>query len=576
MMQNMNRFLPALVALALFSQCVAAEDPSGEAGSRTISTAKDRTTCFVPPAGDGANDEIAPAGTFADQAFGEGAAAGWNGYIRLWRALHADPTSAEIRRYLGLPLRGAANVTPRRGRSAPSWLGWRVGSYQQIETPHFTIYTRAAPQAAQHVAQDLERCYWVWTQMFFPLWEAGAQVQTNLAGLSPDQSVVEYLKRRPARITIRRKLRVVLFRNAAEYRQKLSPIIPGIERSTGFYSDQNQTTFLYPADVDDAATRRHEMVHQLFREATRSGLGRGMPAEQSGFWLIEGIAGYFESLDVGSQLATVGGWDSSRLQFARYRMLVGGDMMPMDELTRDGRVAVQQRPDLARFYAHAIAQTHHLMDGGDTAARRWIYGQLAQAYKIKTDLPAGSLPDQPERRLNQFLRIDDDHLGDNPVRSELTRLCLAGCDVTATGLRKIRPSSSLRWLDLSRLASVDNDIVRALVPEPTSMQQLSLELTAVDRGLNDWLGKATNLQELDLSFTAVDDSLIDAIAGGKEIAVLWLTGSKVSDASIEPIAKMPKLESVDLQRTKVTAAGLARLKKLRPNLSINPLELRSP
>ena len=114
--------------------------------------------------------------------------------------------------------------------------------------------------------------------------------------------------------------------------------MPGIERSTGYYNDQNQTIFLYVGDVDDAATRRHEMVHQLFREATRSSLRQDrMPAEQSGFWLIEGIAGYFESLKVGDRVATVGGWDASRLQFARYRTLALADVMPMEELERDGR-----------------------------------------------------------------------------------------------------------------------------------------------------------------------------------------------------------------------------------------------
>ncbi len=535
--------------------------------------AADRTTCFVPQASDAAA-ATEPSGVLADQLYGEGAGAGWSSYIRIWRAHHADPSDASVRRFLGLPLAGVVDVQPRRGRSAPAWLPWRAGSYQQIDTPHFTILTRASADASKRVAEDLERCYWVWTQMFFPLWEAAPQVTTTLSGLSPDVSVASYLTQNSSRITIRRKLRVVLFRDASEYQQTLGRDIPGIERSTGFYSDENQTTFLYDAKVDDPATRRHEMVHQLFREATRSALGRKMPGEESGFWLIEGIAGYFESLDVGSSLATVGGWDSSRLQFARYRMLVGGDVMPMDELQCDGRVAAQQRQDLARWYAHAIAQTHRCMDGGDNNARRWIYRELAKQYLIKDELPPPGLTPPSQQRLDQFLAVDDLHLINNPARSDLVRLCLAGCEVTPGGLQTIPPSKCFSWLDLSRLP-IGNDSVCRLAPAPHSIEQLTLEATRVDANLKDWLGQAKQLRELDLSWTPMDDSVIESIADATEMQTLWMTGTKISDDSIDPISRMRKLESVDVQRTDISQAGLARLRKLRPDLSINPLELRT-
>ena len=59
--------------------------------------------------------------------------------------------------------------------------------------------------------------------MFFPLWEASAQVTASLGGLKPQESVAQFLDRRPSRITVRRKLRVVLFRDASEYRRTLRP-----------------------------------------------------------------------------------------------------------------------------------------------------------------------------------------------------------------------------------------------------------------------------------------------------------------------------------------------------------------
>lgn len=368
-------------------------------------------------------------------------------------------------------------------------------------------------------------------------------------------------------------MRVVMFRDAADYRRTLSKDVPGIERSTGFYSDQRETTFLYGSHQDDPATRRHEMVHQLFREASLSKLDTRMPGEDSGFWIVEGIAGYFESLFIVRGRATVGGWDASRLQFARYRMLVGGDTMPISELVADGRLAAQQRQDLARWYAHAIAQTHHLLDSGNTNHRRYIYDQLAKCYEINADIPDAKLAGEPARLLRDFLSIDDEHLKQNQTPQKLQRLCLAGCEVTEDGLSQVTASPQVQWLDLSRLP-IGNQAVRRLAPNAKSIQQLTLEATKIDDDLIAWLAKATELEELDLSWTPMSDRLINSISTAKQIQTLWLTGTKITDQSIDAIARMQQLQAVDVQRTGITEAGLAKLRKTRPDLNINPLELR--
>ena len=108
----------------------------------TRAGADDRTTCFVPLASHSPGGD-AFAGVTADQAYGNDAGDGWQAYIRVWRAHHEDPSDVNIRRFLGLPLRGVLDAEPKRSRSAPPWLGWRAGSYQQVETPHFSIFTHA-------------------------------------------------------------------------------------------------------------------------------------------------------------------------------------------------------------------------------------------------------------------------------------------------------------------------------------------------------------------------------------------------------------------------------------------------
>lgn len=500
---------------------------------------------------------------------------GWANYERLWNEFAANPNDSALRRYLGLPIGAAASqpvvAKSSRGRSAPRWLGWRSGSYRQVETPHLQIFSHADEQTTLEVAADLERVYWVWTQVFFPLWEGRNQVALHLADVSPGQSLADHLAASNSRLATRQKLRIVLLKDAADYARTLGGDLPGIAQSTGFYSDDRRTSFFYPSDSADAvASRRHELVHQLFREATPSPTSGVSPGMREGFWLVEGIAGYFESLHFDGHTATLGGWDSPRLQFARYRVFSMREVVAFEELRGDGRASVQRRADLARFYAFAIAYTHGCLDGDAPSVRRWIYQRLAELYQIDLEVPEAIPPQQPERALVQFLRVTDQTLLRNPPRRVLTEVCLAGSEVTPVGLAALPPSDQLTWLDVSRLP-VGGDDIKRLVSRPQSLRQLSLEATRVDDALAPWLSLANKLTELDLSATACSDATVDALADHQELRTLWLMGSQVTDACIATLLKLPSIESIDVQRTGVSSRGLATLKAERPAWRINPL-----
>ncbi|WP_372726173.1 leucine-rich repeat domain-containing protein [Novipirellula sp.] len=559
----------------------------------TPSSAADRTTFAVALPADAAAVDVAKwdGASVANQAMldksaatgtaSEAADLAWRAYTELWQAHTADPSDRAIRRFLGLPLSGTIEIRSARGRAAPSWLQWRRGSYQQFESPHFTIYSRASNDDSQRVAVDLEQCYWVWTQMFFPLWEGNQQVALAFDEWTPGTSIADHLSKKTSRLSTRTKMTVVLFRDANEYAATLSKAIPGIERSTGFYSDENRTTFLFAGHEETEATRRHELTHQLFREATRSTRTRTsrsgsdkMPGEDAGFWLIEGVAGYFESLQLHASHATLGGWDASRLQYARYRTLVGGDFMPLSELGPEGRLQAQQRPDLARYYAHAIAHTHQLLDGGNVENRKWIYHHLAELYGIESPYPNVAAPDTGVQPMRSFLSVNDDDLKRNPPVPTTKRLCLSSCEVTADGIERFPKLPQLDWLDLSRNRQIDSGVVNSILAGATSLTQLSLEATAVDNRIAGPLKNARKLEELDLSFAAIDDTLIQAIGGLSELRTLWLTKTEVSDAAMDVIESLPKLEVLDVQQTKVTDARLEQFKRARPNVKLNPLELR--
>lgn len=547
----------------------------------SLSSAASRNVCLLPLAADQPGS-VAEA-TFHPDVHDGISSAGWSAYMRVWQAHHQDPSNLDVRRFLGLPTVEPFTFQAKRGRSSPRWLGWRPGTFAQVETSHFSIFSTADESTTRQVAEDLERSFWVWTQLFFPLWEASAQVTAAFSEQEPGETVVDFLESNRPRLTTRRQFQVVLLKDVEQYRKTLEAEGSGIEQSTGFYSDKLRTIFLYGSDSEAAETRRHELTHQLFREATRSSLGQTTPGDRTDFWLVEGIAGYMESLSMGDRVAMVGGWDASRLQFARYRVLAGGDLMSPAELMKDGHQEAQQRSDLVRWYSHSIAHVHTLMDGGDDQARHWLYQRLSSLYRSRSPVPALVDKDVIESRLLQswgqdlqrYLRVNDQRVTASPTKQPLRVLCLNGCEVTEDGLRIIPASSKMTWLDLARLP-IGNSAVERLIPEPNHLEQLTLEVTKVDNSLGPWLRKARRLRELDMSWTVVGDEFLQAVAGFDELAVLWMTGTRLTDKSVEVIVGLPNLESLDVQRTQISEAGLERIRQAHPRLDLNPLELRSP
>ncbi|MEM6468453.1 MAG: DUF1570 domain-containing protein [Planctomycetota bacterium] len=498
--------------------------------------------------------------------------AGWDQYLRLWKEFAENPSDRTLRQYLGLPLEsksGSLVLKISRGRSAPRWLGWRPGTYAQVDTPHLQIFSHASREETLNVAEDLERVYWVWTQMFYPLWDTKNQVALHLSKLSSDKSISEQLAAKPTRLRPRRKLRIVLLRDLDDYVATLGSSIPGIEQSTGFYADERRTSFFFPSDNEDAAaSRRHELVHQLFRECTLSQLGDQMPGEQQGFWLIEGIAGYFESLWMGEAMATVGGWDSPRLQYARHRVFRRRQVVALDELKQDSRAAAQTRGDLATFYAFSIAYTHAMLDGPDQSARRWVMRKLADLYRVRLDLEPPEPTENIEQYLIDFLRVDDVVVRENPPQRELSELCLAGCSVTPDALELVPPSSRFRWLDLTGLTVQRSDLER-LLSSMDNLEQVSLESSRVGPGIGNWLTFSANLVELDLSETACDDSDVASLRSLQKLKTLWLTGTNVTDASIASLAELNSLQFLDVQKTAISKDGLRTLRAKFPRIKIN-------
>jgi hypothetical protein len=107
----------------------------------------------------------------------------------------------------------------------------------------------------------------------------------------------------------------------------------------------------------------HEAVHQLFQETKLAVKHVGQLAN---FWVIEGVATYFETLrehndPTAGLYYTIGEPDDGRLPAARQR-LVDGFYIPLAELTRLGKADVHGRDDMAKLYSQSSGLTAFFMD----------------------------------------------------------------------------------------------------------------------------------------------------------------------------------------------------------------------
>lgn len=470
---------------------------------------------------------------------------GWKNYLQLWKRIQNEPNATAPRRLLGLPLSGSRDGQKiYRPTRPPRGLKIAASSLIRVQTNLLTIDSTASKEQTLAIAAQLHGAYWAWTKIFFPLWRSADSIsQTLVDGVGDDQISRRRLGRTPT-------MRIVLLRDSDQYAAVLSAI-DGIENSTGYYDPTTRCSFFY---VGDALTllrsRTHEWTHQLLAEATqrkRSSANQAV-GESADFWLVEGIAGYMESL---TQLANgetiVGGWDSSRLQYSRQRFVAGQPPTPLMILRAMGRRESQSVADLPRWYSDSIAWSHLMMQQSDR--RRWLLTQLADLYGIDSDLQSEPIS-LDASDMQSFLMIDDSHLIKHPTKRPISDLCLAQCNVTDAGLQAIDDGSQLRWLDLSGCDVTDSAVIKLLHQNQT-------------------------LEELELTQTKIGDKTIASL-NAQQLRILFATATSVSDSSIDSIATMPALQSVDVQATSVSDAGIAKLIKSRPNLNVNPLQIIRP
>jgi hypothetical protein len=485
-------------------------------------------------------------------------------YQLLHEVLRENPEHAEARQILGY--RKVASVwslvekasQPTVGRKPHPKYGWGANKYWRHETPHYSIATSTSAKQAIELGQKMEELHALWRQAFFSFWTNQPALEHRMAGGK------EALVKEP------KKLDVVLFKDREEYIAALQPGEPKIELTTGIYLDKQQTVFLYAGDETRTATWYHEASHQLFQEIDRF---PPEPGSKGNFWMAEGLALYMESLvrhqTRGGSYWTLGGWESDRLQFARYRGLSHDFLLPLDKLAAMNRADLQASPDIRKIYSHAAGFSHFLMDAQGGLYReptltvfRAIYDGRDTAGTLEKLLGTSSA--ELDRDYLAYLQVTDADLAQLASPERIRNLSLGRTKITDMGLTHLAACKNLDWLDLSGTKITDTGL--AVINDCSSLTQLFLEGTKISDESLKLIGKLSKLEELDLSAVPISDEGLAHLASLRKLKILHLTNSPISDAGLARLKSLSSLESLETSGTKVTASGLTSLRSALPKL----------
>lgn len=485
--------------------------------------------------------------------------------IRLvYDTLHYNRGHAEARRILGHRKTddgwrvASDSLRVKQSKQDHDVVNWQKGSFIKVLTPHFEIESNASEEKTRYLAEKLERWHLVWRQVFFEYW-------------SSSQAAKKWINGGGSMRMSTKKFRVVFFRDRQEYLNQLQPLVRGIGVSSGYYSGDQRLSFFYDGDEKVQETWRHELTHQLFRE---SGGAKGDNLESQFIWLDEGIATYFESLTDFDSYVTLGGFDASRIQYARIRKLLENFHVDLAELSALGRSDLQNRDDMVRIYSEAAGLTDMLMNDENGAYEQRLTKFLGLMYKGRRLKPGtfekvmGKTFKQLDDRYSEYLIVDSNTVETQIAKpNEITELSVPAADLRTLAYEAIGTCRNLSWLDLSRNSVTLNQFTK--LADCRKINQLILTDCRFERNSLRGLELFPVLDDLDLSGSSIQDVQLVSFQNLKALKSLRLTATAITDSGLMQLAAVPNLTEVDVSRTRVTPAGIANLKARRPGIQIN-------
>lgn len=256
------------------------------------------------------------------------------------------------------------------------------------QSDHWRISHLGDEAATARLAARLEETYAVWWQAFGSFVMQRGELQRRFQG---------QFRSRPRTTS----MKAVHFGSRQQYIDTLERLEPQIGRTLGIYWMPTQTAYFFDSDEMLAATVSHEAVHQLFAESRRTSRLAG---EANGFWVLEAVACYLESLEASDDAWRLGGLAHGRAPMAVERLTLDGFYVPLKTLCSLGRVDFQAHPQLAPLYSQISGLADFFMNGQQGRYREAFVVYLERVYT------GGATPETLSRLCDvEFEQLDEEY-----------------------------------------------------------------------------------------------------------------------------------------------------------------------
>ena len=296
------------------------------------------------------------------------------------------------------------------------------GNAWEIRSEHFLIRTNAGLEEGVLLSRRLELFYSWLKRNFVPFFDTPEALRERF-----DKAHVR------GRTKTGDPMEVHYFATRFEYQREIRGKIPPNIVTNGLYWEPDRKCYFFrEEDGANLSTLYHEATHQILdipTTAARRTAARALARKtrqrtqewilggQSGFWLIEGLACYFESFEVSDGVVSVGRRDFVRFVAAQQRLL-RDDLyfyLPLQTFCRLGKEEFQNHPNVAQLYSQASGLVHFMMHYDSGRYRDDLVALLCVMYRpdprqpllqpslaAVTRTPFGVLDQQYRDHMEQF------------------------------------------------------------------------------------------------------------------------------------------------------------------------------
>lgn len=337
----------------------------------------------------------------------------------LGKQIYADPLRKEDRSYAGEWVTAFEKQMRQKGNIEHQQFGWipqaSVTKYEAGQRPWNNSWIGADTEAERR--RDFRNAWEIRSEHFLVKTnvslEAGLSLSRNLEifhewlyeNFAAFFDTPKALKERfDKAVSSSRKtqapMEVHFFSTRQEYERRLEGKLPPNLVTEGVYWNDDETSYFFANDGQASlSTLFHEATHQILDLATRQerriaagarARRQNRPAtdgfgvcQNSNFWIVEGIASYFESFEIHDGTISVGNPNFVRFETARHRMLDPQKhfYLPARKFCEMGKDAFQVHPNLGQLYTQAAGFTHFLMHYEDGLYRDDLIALLSAVYR---------------------------------------------------------------------------------------------------------------------------------------------------------------------------------------------------